>query len=252
MLSEPNRLEQGILNIEKELCNLPDGRLICAKNGNSYKWYHTDGHKKVYIPKKNRQLAERLAIKTYLSLMREDLENELFAINSYLQQHSTISKAEQLLTSPEYQRLLISYLTPKSLDLVNWINASYERNMIHPEKCVHQSVSGNRLRSKSEALIDTFLFLKRIPFRYECALQLGDITLYPDFTICHPVTKEIYYWEHFGLMDSVTYSKNMCSKLQLYISHNIVPSIQLITTFETREHPLSPKIVENIIEQYFL
>ncbi len=97
-----------------------------------------------------------------------------------------------------------------------------------------------------------FLHLNKIPFRYECALHLGETTLFPDFTIRHPATKEIYYWEHFGLMDSSAYAQNAYSKLQLYTSHNLIPSIQLITTFETKEHPLHSKVIENIIEQYFL
>lgn len=56
----------------------------------------------------------------------------------------------------------------------------------------------------------------------------------------------------FGLMDDPLYCKNAASKLQLYTSHGLIPSIQLITTYETREHPLSPKLVEEIVRHYFL
>ena len=86
-----------------------------------------------------------------------------------------------------------------------------------------------------------------IPFRYECALHLGNTTLFPDFTIRHPKTGEFFYWEHFGMIDNATYCQNMTSKLQLYTAHGIIPSIQLITTYETKEHPLSAEMVENII-----
>ncbi len=231
---------------------LPPGKLICAQNGTSQKWYHSNGHTKVYIPKKNRNFAEQLAIKKYLSLLLEDLENELLASQFYLRHRSPTSKAEQLLTSPEYQKLLTPYFTPKSLELTAWMNASYEQNPLHPEHCIHQSISGNLLRSKSEAMIDTLLHLNQIPFRYECALHLGETTLFPDFTICHPRTHKLYYWEHFGLMDSSAYAQNAYSKLQLYTTHNIILSIQLITTYETKEHPLPSKTVENMISQYFL
>jgi len=252
VLSETTQLKQKITNIQKKLCTLPDGKLICAQNGTGQKWYQSDGHTKVYIPKKNRKLAEQLAVKKYLSLMLEDLENELLATQAYLRHRSSVSKVEQLLTSPEYQNLLTPYFTPQSLELVQWMNAPYDRNPLHPEQCIHKSVSGNLLRSKSEAMIDMFLHINKIPFRYECALHLGETTLFPDFTIRHPATKEIYYWEHFGLMDSSAYAQNAYSKLQLYTSHNIIPSIQLITTFETKEHPLNSKVIENIIEQHFL
>lgn len=252
VLSETEQLKQKIANIQKELLTLPEGKLICAQNGTGQKWYQSDGHTKVYIPKKNRRLAEQLAIKKYLSLMLEDLENELLATSFYLRHRSSISKAEQLLTSPEYQNLLAPYFTPQALELTEWMNAPCEHNPLHPEQCVHKSISGNLLRSKSEAMIDMFLHLNKIPFRYECALQLCETTLYPDFTICHPHTKQIYYWEHFGLMDSPSYAQNTYTKLQLYSTHNIIPTLQLITTFETKEHPLNAKVIENIIDQYFL
>ena len=74
----------------------------------------------------------------------------------------------------------------------------------------------------------------------------------PDFTIRHPKTGEFYYWEHFGLMDDPAYSKNAYSKLQFYASCNIIPSIQLITTFETKDIPLSSEMIESLIEYYFL
>jgi len=88
-------------------------------------------------------------------------------------------------------------------------------------------------------------------FRYECALHLGGKVFYPDFTIKHPENDRIVYWEHFGLMDDEEYSKKAYTKLQVYNSYGIVPSIHLITTFETRDNPLSVKMVEKIVEYYF-
>lgn len=252
MSSELEQLKKQIITIQKKLSDLPEGKLITAKNDNRYKWYQSDGHTNIYIPKKNRKLAEQLAFKKYLSLLLEDLENELHATQFYLRHRSSISKAEQLLTAPEYQDLLLPYVTSQSSELTNWINAPYDKNPLHPEKCIHKSISGNLLRSKSEAIIDTLLHLHQIPFRYECALSLGDTILYPDFTIFHPQTGQTYYWEHFGLMDSSSYVQNVCSKLQLYTTHNIIPTLHLITTYETKEHPLTSTVVENIIEQYFL
>lgn len=132
------------------------------------------------------------------------------------------------------------------------MTSPYEHNTKYKEQLIHKTSSGNLVRSKSEAMIDMFLYMNRIPFRYECALQLGDTTLYPDFTIRHPQTGELYYWEHFGRMDDPFYYKNVFSKLHLYTSHGIIPSIHLITTYETKENPLSSEIIEKIIEHYFI
>ena len=85
----------------------------------------------------------------------------------------------------------------------------------------------------------------RIPFRYECELILGGAVFHPDFTIRHPRTGEIYYWEHLGGMDKTKYIHNSFARLETYAYHGIVPSINLITTYETKDHPLSMKNIKD-------
>ena len=46
-------------------------------------------------------------------------------------------------------------------------------------------------------------------------------TIYPDFTIRHPMTGETFYWEHFGIMDDSQYCNNALSKLQRYVMKTI-------------------------------
>jgi len=53
-------------------------------------------------------------------------------------------------------------------------------------------------------------------------------------------------------MDDPLYASKVFSKMQLYTSNGIVPSIHLITTFETQEHPLNPDLIQKIIQNYFL
>ena len=253
MLTEYKKLDQKIKVTKEQLQNLPSDKLVLSHNKNHYKWYQSNGHTKTYIPKKEQKLAENLALKNYLTLSLEDLEKEKGAIQLYLKHHNSTSKAEQLLEqSTEYQKLLSSHLSPLSKYLSDWMNSTYEKNLSHPEHLSNKGFSGNYVRSKSEAMIDMTLYMHRIPFRYECALSLGGITIFPDFTIRHPKTGDFYYWEHFGLMDDPSYANNAYSKLQLYNSHGIIPSIQLITTYETKEHPLSAEVVEKIVEHYFL
>lgn len=107
------------------------------------------------------------------------------------------------------------------------------------------------MRSKSEALIDIALSTHQIPHRYECALEISDTIIYPDFTIRHPRTGTTYYWEHFGLMDKPDYCKTASAKLEFYSLNGILPSIHLITTYESSEHPLSPLLIEQTIQQFF-
>lgn len=253
MLSERERLEREIKSIQDQICKLPEGKLICTRNGNYVKWYQSHGNYRTYIPKRNRDLAEQLARKRYLLSQKEDMLQEKKAIEFYLRHHDTQNHAEQLLLEKEgFSELLTPYFTPESEELREWMDAPYERNEAYPEQLLYKTSTGTYVRSKSEAIIAMFLHANMIPFRYECSLQLGDTTVFPDFTIRHPLTGQYFYWEHFGMIDKQSYCKNAFSKLQLYSAYEIYPSIQLITTYETREQPLDTAIVEALIKHYFL
>lgn len=246
ILSEQKRIDKQIDSIKSQLKKLPPGKLICSHSGKYSKWFQSNGHIKTYIPKGNRELAEKLAIKKYLSLQLEDLENEKCATQFYLRHSFLHGKAAQLLTKEsEYKNLLSSYFSPLSEELSNWANEPYEHNPLYPEQLIHNSASGCVVRSKSESMIDMALYVRKIPFRYECILTLGETVFYPDFTIRHPKTGEVYYWEHFGLMDNLNYSQKVYNKLQHYAVYGIIPSIQLITTYETKERPLT---IEKILK----
>ena len=108
------------------------------------------------------------------------------------------------------------------------------------------------MRSKSESLIAMNLYIQKVPYRYECELKLGSITLYPDFTLRHPSTGKIFYWEHFGIMDTPEYQKNAVDKVSLYMRHGIYPQDRLIITYETKEHPLDTNHIQQLIEFNFL
>lgn len=261
MKKEQKRIENKLKTIEFELKKLPEGTLICSQNNTRYKWYNSNGKSKTYIPKANRKLAEQLALRKYLNLERKELLEEKQAIDYYLK-HSPSRKKESselycsadylVSTNPEFKNLLHSQIIIKDEQLRAWQNEDYSRNPKYPEQLIHKTISGNMVRSKSEAMIDMLLYKNSIPFRYECALQLGPHTFYPDFTIRHPVTGEFYYWEHFGMMDDPTYYKNVYPKLYTYTSFGIIPNIQLVTTYETSDNPLSSEEIENILSRYFM
>ena len=249
-LSVQNQINQ----IQQELNLLPDGKLLISNDGKYKKWYVSDGHTKEYIPKKNRLFAEQLAQKKYLIDRLDDLLQEKSALDAYLQIRKVEEMNSDASISPdsEYDQLLASYLKAPTQDLRHWVDEAYEQNLNYPEHLIHKASSGIMVRSKSEAMIERFLYTNRIPFRYECALHLESMTYYPDFTILHPETKETFYWEHFGRMDDMSYAEKTFSKLRTYTAYGIIPSIQLITTYETKKHPLSYEDVEKIGTLYFL
>lgn len=252
--SRHSSLLQEEARLKRQLASFPEGKLICTSNGDYVKWYQSDGHSQTYIPKKNRALAERLAHKKFLTLRLETIQKELRALSFYLRHHD--SEADDaylsLLTTPGYAELLSSSFQHFSTELDDWMQAPYDKNPLYPDALIHPAPNNLFMRSKSEALIATMLHSHNIPFRYEAALYFPDGVYYPDFTIRHPDTGAYYYWEHFGLMDDAKYCQRTGNKITQYAQNGIIPTIQLITTYETKQHPLSFDVVKENIERYFL
>ena len=53
-------------------------------------------------------------------------------------------------------------------------------------------------------------------------------------------------------MDDEKYARNAADKLKRYIENGIIPNIDLITTYETKECPLDYDAVEKIIKECFM
>lgn len=246
-------IETQIMNMKREMKKLPVGTLRCERNGRYVKWfYHHDGIVE-YIPKKNKNLAEQLAIRKYKEMRICEMQTELNAIDAFFKiRNKTSVDSSQLLNDDScYKSLLTPYFMTQDEVVKKWVNEPYEKNTLHPENLIHKSVAGIMVRSKSEALIVSALYQNNIPFRYECPLHLGVYTIYPDFTILHPKTKKIYYYEHFGMMDNQEYIRATNKKMQIYFENGINPSNNLIMTFESSSNPLDYEVVDEIIRFYF-
>ena len=251
---EYDKIGHQIQKIQEELLKYPPGKILVAKNGIYNKWRYNDGKTTVYIPKSKRKFAEKMMAKKYLQLQLKNLQHEQMAMEHYFHHHDSNAFQSEIsfFNSPGHKELLAPHFKLPNQELDEWQNAKYKKNELFPERLICKTLSGIYVRSKSETFIDMCLYKNKIPYRYECALQLGQTTYYPDFTIRHPKTGKLYYWEHFGLMDDTAYAQKTYSKLALYTSHGIIPTINLITTYETKEHPLSADVVEKIVNYYFL
>jgi len=240
-------------DIQSRLNHLPEGKLICVPNGSYVKWYHSLDGNITYIPKSQKDFAEKLAIKTYLLHRLHELQQELKSLNFYLRHHkeSVMESTSMLAHTSPYAPLLTKYFKPISDELDTWAMKLYESNPSHPEQLVHKTCNNLLVRSKSEAQIAMYLYTNKIPFRYETPLVLDGHIIYPDFTIRHPITGDFFYWEHYGLWDYEDYRRQAFSKLQLFSHHGIYPGINLITTYETKQHPLSHETIEAFIQLYF-
>lgn len=246
-----NKIEREIKDCEKIIAGSPNGKLIYTKNGKYSKWYMSDGKKITYIPKKKRELAQKLAEKGLALTRLKALKSEKYACDLYLRHHKNpnVATMNYYCEKGIFQDLLSNNYLISDQRAQKWINEPFLSNRCYSENLIHRSASGNMVRSKSEMLIDSILYKNKIPFRYECELLLGSSVIYPDFTIYNFRTGELLYWEHFGMLDNPVYFKSFISKLQLYATHGIYPGEKLIVTFETGDSPLMYEEVESIVRR---
>jgi len=254
LLKRKKEIETRLTELKQEVEKYPKGELHCRHNGAYIKWFHHHDGCVNYIPKRQKEFAQQLAIRKYKIAMARELETEKQAIEAYekCMKRSPQKAIDLLDESSAFKPLLIPYFGTYDKNIDDWLRQSYEKNASHPEKLIHKTVAGYNVRSKSESLIVSALYMNHIPFRYECALHLDEVTVFPDFTIMHPYTGQIFYWEHFGMMDNPVYIDLTYKKLKTYAEYGIVPSINLITTFEAMDKPLDYEVLENLIQFYFL
>jgi ATP-dependent DNA helicase RecQ len=109
---------------------------------------------------------------------------------------------------------------------------------------IHETLSGDFVRSKSEVIVANILYQSGIPFKYEAPLIAPDGTLRsPDFTI--EWRRKTYYWEHLGMLDVEDYEQEWQLKKAWYDEH--FPG-QLITTQESSTLSQEAK---QVIASYF-
>lgn len=252
LYEKQSKLAQKIKQFQDEISRLPEGNLVSCCNGKYTKWYISSSGKMQYLPKRNRKLAEQLALKKYISYKLAELTQELAALNAYISNLENIQSQSNFLSSnPQYIELLPEIYTKRFGKYEEWTHTPYMSNDKYPDGLVHLCNTGKYLRSKSEVIIANALYEHQIPFRYESALELGEIAVHPDFTMIDPITEKIFYWEHFGMMEDEKYINSWEQKMRLYIQNGILPGIQLICTYETKEQPINSMQVQKIIDNYF-
>ncbi len=98
----------------------------------------------------------------------------------------------------------------------------------YEEGRIHEALTGDMVRSKSELIIANLLHDRNIPFEYETLLRAPDGTMYlPDFTVTWH--GEQWFWEHWGMMSSESYQEHRDRKVAWYGKH--FPG-RLLETFE--------------------
>ena len=255
MMIELFRLKKRREELLQALKDLPEGTIGFQKNGKGTKWViYNESPGYVYLAKKKKDLAQKLAFKKHITNQIDNIENQIQLIEEFLLKYSETpsSYAEFSAEDPKIQELIAPYFKTALDEYARWHYTNYNKNPEHADQIVIPTKAGIKVRSKSEAMIANCLFDNRIPFHYEELLEIGDARYYPDFQIRNPQNPEHnIIWEHFGMLDNPRYLQNMKLKLGAYFDAGYVMNKDLIATFETKSWPLDINYVQMLISYFF-
>lgn len=208
-----------------------------------------ESHKGKYVPSKNIKSIQKMVQQEYDKKALKACKIQHKLITKLLQEKNSIENVYNKLPAGK-QILTIPAIAPDKIYAKKWISQPYTPKKFLPGDPEFYTTSGQRVRSKSEIIIATILEKLHIPYRYEYPIQLGNITMYPDFYCLNIKTHKEFVWEHFGMMDEPSYSENFVRKMQIFNTHNYYLGKNMIVTFESKNHPLNPKVIEQIIRNY--
>ncbi len=236
----------------------PEGSVTYQiRNGKIY-YYHqiknpnTGEWKKIYIKKKNQELAKQLVEKEYLEKTKEILDEQERILRRFQENYNEKALEQYYESLPKERKQLVEPLTNSvSKKMKEWMEETYEVYDAYPENKKYETDRGEMVRSKSEVIIANLLYQYKqmIDYKYERPLKLytkdkKEIIIHPDFTIINKETGKIYYYEHAGKMDEPYYANEFVKKINTYIENDLLPGRDVIVTYETLTMPLNIKTVK--------
>lgn len=249
-------LEKLLIKINKDLSDVPEGRLrvIAGRKSPQYylitEKYDTIGR---YLRKDERKIAEILAQKTYNDKMIAQISAELKAINNLLKcgfNDSHLGEIYAEMNGPRRAIVKPHVLSDEEF-VADWLAEEYQGKGFAEDDPEHYTNREERVRSKSEETIANIFFEMGIPYKYEHPVKIdGSFYAYVDFTFLIMPQRKVCYLEHFGMMDDPTYLKeSFFSKMNSYTKNGLVPGVNFFMTFESKANPLIARDVKKYIEQ---
>ena len=254
LVARKQELMNAITVAEKIIATAPVGRLRVAKTTRGAHFFHVTSPNDIcgkYISLSDTNLISQLANKNYAEHLLKKANAELNDINGFLKKKS-FGKAEEVYTEVNHFRK--SYVSPILMTddeyLTWWRKESYSINPYRQENKIYETARHEFVRSKSEMDIANLLDQMGIPYRYEAELILhnGGVR-YPDFTLLKIKTREIIYYEHFGLLDDSGYRRENLQKIGEYNQNGIILGKNLIFTFEAQGSPLNLNSVRRMLSE---
>ncbi len=252
LLKRKKELETLCTNLEDWLKKAPAGEIWVSsrKSGGKRIYRFFTGRKELFPAKEKPRIKNLLTKEYYRDLLvaaREDIKQLSRLIkteNQIVEAYNKMHIARKLFVKP-FQEPVEDII--RKFEKEPFIPSDYQIENPKP------TLKGENVRSFAEAKIADALFLAKIPYRYERPFTLfNNHSVRPDFTIIHPMTGELYIWEHFGRIDRQSYKSNTVEKIKNYAKSGMILGKNLIATFEDDELKITDGEIQQLIEVYFL
>ncbi len=250
-------LRKTIRQVEKYDYDSVEGTLRVSQNGKKLMYYHhypqNDHKPDEYINSSNIAIARALAQKDYRKKFLREAQYELTNLEIFTSKLSkkNADHAYQSL-SKERQNLINSYIQTNEEYAKEWQTKKFKASNYEPEKKVFETRRGDKVRSKSEAIIADIIYELGIPYRYEQLVHLSNgEKKAPDFTLLKVSTREVFYLEHFGMLDDEDYLNRNLHKLDDYRNSGIYTGKNLIITYDTDKCPLDIPGIKKMLKEIF-
>ncbi|MBQ4409472.1 MAG: hypothetical protein II831_01985 [Firmicutes bacterium] len=250
--------EHALAAAKKRLARCAEGSIHMKHGKGSYGFYHElprspkEPRREVFITRKKKRLITSLCTKKYCERLIPALQKEIVTLKTFLRKYDPQEKYNAFQNLPEE---FSGYVTPiiqtNEQIAEDWVTESFDKNPFPLSNNTYLTKNGEYTRSRLEHISANMLYDRGIPYRYECALYLDDGSVtYPDFTILHPKTLELYWLELFGMMDDPDYAAAAFQKINRYAQAGILSKVIMI--FDHRDAPFRVETLDAILKATFL
>ncbi len=254
MQKEKLRLETILARAGKRLQNAPAGSIRITRCRNHLQFFlRSDSREKSgkYIPAKEKKMISDLIQKKYDGKLLKAAKQQLEAVNRFLEAYdSTALDSCYSRMHPGVSDLILSAEVPDEVYAQKWQEEEYETKAFAEGVPEHYTQKGERVRSKSEVMIANALYSAGIPYHYEKPFLLEENLIHPDFTILRIRDRQVFYWEHLGLIDDTAYRNDAFSRIRMYERNGIFPGDRLLLTAESYRQPLNLPVVNALIRHF--
>ena len=250
--------ERALAAAKKRLARCADGSIHLKHGKGSSSFYHEiprgrgEPRREIFIPRKKKRLITSLCNKKYCERLIPALQNEIAVLETFLRNFDPQKKHNAFQSLPkEFSGYVTPVIKTNEQIAADWAAEPFDKNPYPLSNDVYLTKNGEYTRSRLENIAANLLYDLGIPYRYECALYFDDGSVaYPDFTILHPQTLEIYWFELFGMMDDPDYAAAAFQKISKYTQAGILP--KLIMIFVHRDAPFRVESLDAVLKDIFL